>query len=84
MEYPEQHTRLAPGDKLILYSDGVSEAENMEDDQFGEERLEKVVARHAKSSPKEILDAVRAEVTSFTAGAPQKDDLTLLVLAYQG
>ena len=84
MEYPEQETRLAPGDKLILYSDGVSEAENMQDDQFGEERLEAVVARHAKSSPKEILDAVRAEVTAFTDGAPQKDDLTLLVLAYEG
>lgn len=84
MEYPEQEVRLAPGDKLILYSDGVSEAENLEDDQFGEDRLVEVVASHAAKSAREILDAVRAEITRFTAGAPQKDDLTLLVLAYQG
>ena len=83
-EFPQQECRLLPGDKLVIYSDGVSEAENFSDEQFGEERLKAVVARSASGTPRELLQTIQREINAFTAGAAQRDDLTLLVLGYQG
>ena len=83
-EFPQQECQLLPGDKLVIYSDGVSEAENFSAEQFGEERLKEVVARNALGTPRELLDTIQREINSFTAGAAQRDDLTLLVLGYQG
>ena len=73
-----------PGDKLVIYSDGVSEAENFSAEQFGEERLKEVVARNASEPARELLQTIQREIKAFTAGAAQRDDLTLLVLGYQG
>ncbi len=83
-EFPEKETHLKPGDKLVIYSDGVSEAEDFAEEQLGEERLKEVVARNIKATPRELFQAVRDDINVFTAGAPQRDDLTLLVLGYQG
>ena len=83
-EFPQQECRLLPGDKLVIYSDGVSEAENFSGEQFGEQRLKEVVARNASDTPRELLQTIQQEINSFTAGAAQRDDLTLLVLGYQG
>ena len=83
-EFPQRECRLLPGDKLVIYSDGVSEAENFSDEQFGEERLKAVVARNASETPRELLRTIQREINAFTAGATQRDDLTLLVLGYQG
>ena len=83
-EFPQRECRLLPGDKLVIYSDGVSEAENFSDEQFGEERLKDVVARNASETPRELLQTIQREINAFTAGAAQRDDLTLLVLGYQG
>ena len=83
-EFPQQECRLLPGDKLVIYSDGVSEAENFSDEQFGEERLKAVVARNASETPRELLQTIQREINAFTAGAAQRDDLTLLVLGYLG
>ena len=83
-EFPQQQCRLAPGDKLVIYSDGVSEAQNFSAEQFGEDRLKEVVARNASQMPGELFQTIQREINSFTAGASQRDDLTLLVLGYQG
>ena len=83
-EFPQEETRLTPGDKVVLYSDGVSEAEDFSEEQFGEERLKEVVARNIQATSRELFQAVRDDINRFTAGAPQRDDLTLLVLGYQG
>ena len=83
-EFPQQECRLLPGDKLVIYSDGVSEAENFSNEQFGEERLKEVVSRNASETPQELLQTIQREINAFTAGATQRDDLTLLVLGYQG
>jgi serine phosphatase RsbU (regulator of sigma subunit) len=79
-----REARLAPGDRLVVYSDGISEALNWQDEQFEEERVKEVVQRNADRSVAELFDAVHEAVTVFVGGAPQKDDLTLLVLGYQG
>lgn len=71
---------LNPGDALYLYTDGVTEAENMEHSLFGESRLKDTLesARGAESS--QIIESVSAKVKEFVDGAPQSDDITQLVI----
>ena len=76
--------RLAPGDKIVLYSDGVTEARNAEGEFFGRKRLRDVVAAHASESCQAIHEAIQAAVAAFTEGTPQADDITVLVLEYGG
>ena len=77
--YSEQSASLAPGDLLVLYSDGVTEANNPDFDEFGEERFIHVLNENRARPAREIVDAVTAALKEFTAGAPQADDITLLV-----
>jgi len=71
--------RLDPGDILALYSDGVTEANNTAEEEFGEERLTEALRRHRAEPAETIVQAVRTAVAEFTAGAPQADDITLVV-----
>ena len=70
--------RLEPGDLLIIYTDGVTEANDAEGNEFGEARLEKVVRELLSASPAELLAAIQKAVQGFSAGE-QFDDLTLVV-----
>jgi len=74
---------LAPGDSLILYSDGVTEAMNEELAQFGEDRLKQSVERCAQGSAPYILSEVKKDLANFTGAEPAHDDVTLLVLQAQ-
>ena len=84
MAYRTQHERLAPGDSLVCFSDGVTEATDAAGALFGEERLVDFLARQINSHPTELLGAVIAEVDAYMALAPMADDVTLLVLRYNG
>ncbi|MEO8372063.1 MAG: SpoIIE family protein phosphatase [Candidatus Solibacter sp.] len=75
---------LSAGDKVVIYSDGVTEAQNREGAFFGKHKLYEVLDAHAAGSCAAIHDAVQDAVTQFTEGAPQSDDITLLVLEYCG
>lgn len=77
--YSEQIEQLNRGDMLVLYSDGVTEANNPDYDEYGEERFIEVLRRHHKAPAADIVDAVTRSLTEFTAGAPQADDITLAV-----
>jgi serine phosphatase RsbU (regulator of sigma subunit) len=77
--YSEQQARLGPGDLLVVYSDGVTEAANTGDEEFGEERLIEVLKRRRTESSDAIVSAVMESVNRFTSGAPQADDITLVV-----
>ena len=81
--FEETECLLVPGDKLVVYSDGVSEANNWSREQFGEERLRKIAADNAATGPRKLFDALLEEIAGFTQGAQQNDDLTLLVLGYR-
>ena len=72
---------LKSGDALVIYSDGVTDAgsEDM-DDAFGQERLESVVVANAALPARGLLDAISSEVTRYTAGGKQFDDITLVVM----
>ena len=71
---------LQPGDVLVLYSDGVSEAQTATFDEFGPERLADIVDRQRWRPAQEITAAILAAIDAFVEGAPQFDDITLMVI----
>jgi sigma-B regulation protein RsbU (phosphoserine phosphatase) len=75
---------LAPGDMFVLFSDGVSEAMNPDEDFYGEERLLAALAASPGGTPAETVARVMADVRAFTAGAKQSDDITVLAAQYRG
>jgi sigma-B regulation protein RsbU (phosphoserine phosphatase) len=77
--YSEMCATLQPGDMLVLYSDGVTEANNPDFEQFDEERLIAVLKAHRRDPPATIVEGVKKALIEFCAGAPQADDITLLI-----
>jgi sigma-B regulation protein RsbU (phosphoserine phosphatase) len=84
MRYQTQQTRLAPGETLVCFSDGVTEATNAAGALFGEERLIALFAGQTQSHPTELLGTIIVEVDTYMGLAPMADDVTLLVLRYNG
>ena len=80
MSFTSEWLDLNPGDALVLYTDGVTEAENKEHAQFGESRLEAALAESKGASSKQIVSNINAKVKEFIDGAPQSDDITQLVI----
>jgi len=74
---------LANGDMYVLFSDGVSEAMNIADDFYGEDRLMATLAPLSSASPTDIVGRVLADVRAFADGAKQSDDITVLVARYR-
>ena len=72
--------KLEPGDTLYMFTDGVTEAENKNHDQFGESRLEAALAECKGADSRHIVDTVNAKVKEFINGASQSDDITQLVI----
>lgn len=82
--YSDEQTRLEPGDVLIVYSDGVTEALNPAGEEFGEARLTAVVMAHRSDALEDFLQHIVTEVQTFAAGASQSDDVTVMVVRYLG
>ena len=80
IEYKPRQTRLSPGDVVVMYTDGVTEAVNAANEMFGDDRLEDLIKRSVNLSAEEIKQRILDEVLSFTRGLPQGDDITLIVL----
>ena len=78
--YHEDSLQLNPGDALVMFTDGVTEAMNKENDEFGEKRLEDTIADVAMHNCQQINDAIKADVAAFADGAEQSDDITVLAL----
>ena len=81
--FPAVETRVAPGDKVVIYSDGVSEARGPGGEFYGVERLLRVVGEHAQNGCGTLHDAILDDVRAFTQGTPQADDVTLVVVEYR-
>jgi phosphoserine phosphatase RsbU/P len=77
--YEERPVPLATGDMLVLYTDGVTEAQTLTGDQYGVKRLEDLVRRLKDRPAVEIVEAIKSEVEAFTGEAHLNDDLTLVV-----
>ncbi len=75
--------QLADGDKVVIYSDGVTEAASTEGEFFGKKRLRQVLTEKQNSSFAELHDAIQTAVRAFTEDAAQSDDITVVVLEYR-
>ncbi len=80
LSYSEGTGRLDPGDVILLFSDGVSEAQSPDGSEFGENTLLKLVRQHRSESGTAIITAIRQAVEEFQAGAPAHDDSTLVAV----
>jgi len=80
--FQEETVTLQPGDWLIVFSDGVSEALSAAGEEYGEARILAVAEKNRDASPADFLQAIFDDVRAFTRGAPQSDDITALVLRY--
>ena len=78
-QYQESEITLDPGDILVLFSDGVTEAADPEDREFGEDRLAKMVASLRDRPAAEIVQEIHRGVHAFTQGAPAADDITVVI-----
>ena len=78
------HAKLEPGDTLVLFSDGITEAADTSDNLFGVERLQEVLDGQYESPLDEVKESIVQAVDGFSAGASQTDDLTLLLVRYRG
>jgi sigma-B regulation protein RsbU (phosphoserine phosphatase) len=79
-KYSEETLQLEHGDTLLLYTDGVTEAINSGDEEFGEQRLQAVLAQLTSNSSQDIIERIKACVSDFAGEAEQSDDITLLAI----
>lgn len=84
MKYKEYELILTPGSKLFLYTDGVLEAMNAENELFGAERILAALNENTDTSPEPLLKNLRRAVDDFVKDAEQFADLTMLGLEYRG
>jgi sigma-B regulation protein RsbU (phosphoserine phosphatase) len=80
IELEERKIILKGGDMVVFYTDGVTEAEDEKERQFGEERLFKVIKENHDLSANDMIEKIKEAVLSFCGEQPQFDDITLMVL----
>ena len=78
--YEETRLKLETGDKVVLYTDGVVEAMNTSEEMFGFDRLCEVIKDTETLTAQSLLEEIRNKVNDFTSGAPQHDDITIIVV----
>ena len=83
-EFPANRLRLGRGDAIVLYTDGVSEAQDASGEFFGVERVVTTVADLGHEAPPALTRGLLAAVRAFAGEAPQSDDITILTLRYLG
>jgi phosphoserine phosphatase len=81
---PAIDTRLLPGDILAVVSDGIFEYENGQGEQFGEARVQDLIAANRERSMADVLALLHAAIVGFAAGAPQQDDMTAVLVKRNG
>ena len=84
MSYKDYEISLEPGSKLFLYTDGVPEATDENNELFGTDRMLEALNKNPNADPEEVLKNVRYAIDIFVGEAPHFDDLTMLCLEYKG
>jgi serine phosphatase RsbU (regulator of sigma subunit) len=80
LEYEGEEMELQSNQRLLLYTDGLNEAENRQQEQYGEDRIIKLLTSLSASSCRDIVEALKADTDKFRDGAERNDDLTLLAM----
>ncbi|MBR3307888.1 MAG: SpoIIE family protein phosphatase [Lachnospiraceae bacterium] len=84
MKFLKDSFTMVPGDRLYLYTDGVPEATNLDEQLYDKERLEAFLAKHTDLDSEHLLRSVREDVDLFVGTAPQFDDMTMLAVQWKG
>ena len=82
--FDEETVKLEPGDLIVAFSDGVTEAMNPDSEEFSDDRLIACANANKGKTPQQVLDALLADVQTFIAGANQSDDVTAVLVRYNG
>ncbi len=75
----EERVDLSPGDVIVLYTDGITEAMNPDSDLFGESRLSRIVEEHGHLDSGELRERILREIEAFVGSADQHDDMTMIL-----
>ena len=81
--YVEQSYRLQPGDSVFIYTDGITEWQNPNGEEFGLERLKQLLQKYSDRPVKSALNSLLDVLQTFAGGRPCDDDLTIVGLRYQ-
>jgi sigma-B regulation protein RsbU (phosphoserine phosphatase) len=79
--FEARETRLGPGDRLFLYTDGITEAFDPAEQEYGEERLQAWLVGHAGIAAVDLNEGLRQDVLAFCGSARPRDDMTTMVVA---
>ncbi len=83
-KYPDHHIRLSPNSFVFIYTDGVTDAQDPSENQYGPERVLSCLNRSKKDSPESIIREISNDIADFAKGAKQYDDITMLCVRYSG
>jgi phosphoserine phosphatase RsbU/P len=83
-EFSATNIQLSPGDSLLLYTDGLSEARNSSGDEYGIERLSSLVGNGPRTGPRAMINRCLEDLKKFQARAPHIDDLTMMAISWSG
>ena len=83
MEYKVEKMQLEPGDRLFMFTDGVSEAQNLNHDLYGEDNIYESIVKRGSTGLKRMLSDMRKDIDTFVGKAAQFDDITMLVFEYK-
>ena len=81
--YAIAHTTLAPGEQLVSFSNGITEAMNVTGEPYGDQRLHAALHAHSGTPAPALVETITRLVDKYAAGAPQADDMTLLIIQRQ-
>ncbi len=84
IEYQGKQLQMSPGDTLLLYTDGVTEAIDLDEKCYGDDRLHDLLAGIDPQTPAELIEDVKKDVVAYAGEAEQADDITILALRYEG
>ncbi len=82
VEYDVAQLQLEPGDSVVFFSDGITDAQNKEDQDFGIERVQAVCEAHRKNPPAQLLGQIFSSVEHFARGRSQRDDMAVAIFHY--
>jgi sigma-B regulation protein RsbU (phosphoserine phosphatase) len=80
MQGKQEQIEIDHGDIVLLYTDGITEGFNEEDQEFGDERLKSILMNNAQKSPADIMKEIQIALEAFVGSAPQSDDRTMVVI----
>ena len=78
--FKEHSLQMEPGDTLVMFTDGVTEAWNAQKEELGVERLKTIVSSQTGKDSRQVVEAVKAAISDFVGEEEQSDDITMLVI----